>query len=159
MTDLLPPHKGRNLQGLALIVGGIGEGQCTVVVDSWFCCQQGDMIDADNSLINVAPALAVVLEGSGLGGFEGVARPVGLYLFRNRFDLDEDRRCGIDTDCAKGQGFTGVPRSIAQCQFTVAVLSVSGEADNDFKFLPPSYEANHRFPVGLTATRTRLCWS
>ena len=40
------------------VVGGIGEGQGAVVVDSWFCCQQGDMIDADNCLINVAPALA-----------------------------------------------------------------------------------------------------
>ena len=104
------------------------------------------MIDADNSLINVAPALAVVLEGSGLGGFEGVARPVCLYLFRNRIDLCENRWRGVDTDLAQGQRFTGVPRSIAQCQFTIAVMSVSGEADNDFKFLPPSYEANHRFP-------------
>ena len=32
---------------MAYVVGGIGEGQGAVVVVSWFCCQQGDMIDAD----------------------------------------------------------------------------------------------------------------
>ena len=58
------------------------------------------MIDADNSLINVAPALAVVLEGSGLGGLEGVARPCGLDRFQNRLDLDEDRRRCVDSNCA-----------------------------------------------------------
>ena len=119
---------------MALVIGGIGEGHRTVVVGAWFSCHQGNMIDADNSLINVAPALAAEAESSGLGGFEGVARPVGLYLFRNRFDLDEDRRCGIDPDCAKWQWFTDVPRGIPQSQFTVAVLSVAGKADKDFRF-------------------------
>tara|TARA_B110000263_G_C14886116_1_gene319582 strand:+ start:140 stop:442 length:303 start_codon:yes stop_codon:yes gene_type:complete len=64
-----------------LVTGGIVEGHCAVVISPWFCCQQGDMIDTDNCLINVAPALAVELEGSGLGGLEGVARLVCGYLF------------------------------------------------------------------------------
>ena len=63
-------NKGRNLQGMAYVVGRIGEGQGAVVVDSWFCCQQGDMIDADNCLVDIPPALAAEAEGSGLGGFE-----------------------------------------------------------------------------------------
>ena len=111
-----------------MVVGGIGEGQGAVVVDSWFCCQQGDVVDTSDCLVDVAPALAAEVEGSGLGGFEGVARPVNMYLFRYRLDLGKNRRCGIDPDCAKGQGFTGVSRGIPQSQFTVAVLSVSGEA-------------------------------
>ena len=57
------------------VVGGIGEGQCTVVVDSWFCCQQGNMVDAGDCLVDIPPALAAESEGSGLGGFERVARP------------------------------------------------------------------------------------
>ena len=125
-------HKGGNLQGLALIVGGIGEGHLAVVVDSLFCCQQGNMIDAHNRLVDIPPALAAESEGSGLGGFEGVARPVSMYHFRNRLDLSKNRRCGIDPDCAKGQGFTGVSRGIAQCQFAIAVLTVSGKVDREF---------------------------
>ena len=125
-------HKGGNLQGLALIVGGIGEGHLAVVVDSWFCGQQGNVVNTDNCLVDISPALAAESEGSGLGGFEGVARPVSMYLFRNRLDLGKNRRCGIDPDCAKGQGFTGVPRGIGQCQFTVAVLTVSGKVDREF---------------------------
>ena len=58
------------------------------------------MVNANNCLVNVALALSDEAEGSGLGGFEGVARPVGLYLFRNRIDLGEDRLCAIDSDCA-----------------------------------------------------------
>ena len=85
---------------MASVVGGIGEGQCTVVVGAWFCCQQCNMIDADNCLVNVAPALTIEVEGSGLGGFERVARPVNMYLFRNRLYLCENRWCGIDPDCA-----------------------------------------------------------
>ena len=104
------------------------------------------MIDADNCLVDVALALAAEAEGSRLGGLEGVARPICLYLFLNRLYLCENRWRGVDTDRAQGHRFTGVPRSIPQSQFAVAVLSVSGEADKDFKFLPPSYEANHRFP-------------
>ena len=34
------------------------------------------MIDAHNRLVDIPPALAAESEGSGLGGFEGVARPV-----------------------------------------------------------------------------------
>ena len=114
-----------------MIVGGIGEGHRTVVVDPWFCCQQGNVVDAGNCLVDIAPALAAESEGSGLGSFEGVARPVSMYHFRNRLDLGKNRRCGIDPDCAKGQEGTGVSRGIAQSQFTVAVLTVSGEADKD----------------------------
>ena len=55
-----------------MIVGGIGEGHLAVVVDSWFCCQQGNVVDAHNSLVDIPPALAAESEGSGLGGFEGV---------------------------------------------------------------------------------------
>ena len=90
------------------------------------------MIDAHNSLVDIPPALAAESEGSGLGGFEGVVRPVSMYHFRNRLDLSKNRRCGIDPDCAKGQGFTGVSRGIAQSQFAVAVLTVSGKADREF---------------------------
>jgi len=43
---------------LALVVGGIGEGQGAVVVDSWFCCQQGDVVDTSDCLVDVAPALS-----------------------------------------------------------------------------------------------------
>ena len=126
-------HKGGNLQGLALIVGGIGECHRTVVVDSWFYCQQGNVVDADDCLVDIPPALAAESEGSGLGGFEGVARPVSIYHFRNRLDLGKNRRCGIDPDCAKGQGFAGVPRGVGQCQFAVAVLTVPGKADGNFR--------------------------
>ena len=129
-----------------MIVGGIGEGHRTVVVDSWLCCQQGNVVDAGDCLVDIPLALASEVEGSGLGGFEGVAWPICLDLFWNRLYLCENRWRGVDTDRAQGQRFTGVPRSIAQCQFTVAVLSFSEEADKGFKFLPPSYEANHRFP-------------
>ena len=91
------------------------------------------MIDAHNSLVDIPPALAAESEGSGLGGFERVARSVSMYHFRNRLDLGKNRRCGIDPDCAKGQWFTGVPRGIGQCQFTVAVLTVTGKADREFR--------------------------
>ena len=43
---------------MAYVVGGIGEGHRTVVVGAWFCCQQCNMVDTDNCLINVALALA-----------------------------------------------------------------------------------------------------
>jgi hypothetical protein len=33
------------------------------------------MIDAYNRFVNVAPALTIEVESSGLGGFERVARP------------------------------------------------------------------------------------
>jgi len=72
------------------------------------------MVDTDNCLINVALALAPEVEGSGLGGFERVARPVCLYIFRNRLDLGQDRWCGIDTDCAQREWFTGVSGGITQ---------------------------------------------
>ena len=94
---------------MALVVGGIGEGQGAVVVDSWFCCQQCNMIDTDNCLVDVAPALTIEVESSGLGGFEGITGPLALDRFRNRLDLSENRWCGIDPDCAQGQWFTGVP--------------------------------------------------
>ena len=89
------------------------------------------MVDTGDCLINVPPALAAESEGSGLGGFEGIARPVSMYHFRNRLDLGKNRRCGIDPDCAKEQGFTGVPKGIDQCQFAVAVLTVAGKVDRE----------------------------
>jgi len=116
-----------------LFVGGIGEGHSAVVVGASFSCEQGNMIDAYNRLVNVPPALAAEAEGSGLGGFERIARPVSLYLFRNRLDLCENRWRCIYANCAKGQGFAGVSRGIAQSQFAVAVLSVAGEADGNFR--------------------------
>ena len=91
------------------------------------------MVNTDNCVVNVAPALAAESEGSGLGGFEGVASPVCGYLFRYRLDLSENRRCGIDADCSQRQGFACVSGSIAQRQFTVTVLSVAGKADGNFR--------------------------
>jgi len=90
------------------------------------------MIDAHNSLVDIPHALAAESEGSGLGGFEGVARPVRRYHFRNRLERGKNWRCGIDPDWAKGQGFTGVSKGIAQSQFAIAVLTVSGKADREF---------------------------
>ena len=87
---------------MASVVGGIGEGHRTVVVDSWFCCEQGDVVDTGNCLVDVAPALASEVEGSGLGGFEGVAWPLALDRFQNRLDLDEYRRRCVDSNCAYG---------------------------------------------------------
>ena len=55
---------------MAYVVGGIGEGHRAVFVGAWFCCQQCNMIDTGNCLVDVAPTLAVEVEGSGLGGFE-----------------------------------------------------------------------------------------
>ena len=89
------------------------------------------MVNPGKCLVDIPPALAAESEGSGLGGFEGVARPVSMYHFRNRLDLGKNRRCGIDPDCAKGQGFTGVSRGVDQCQFAVAVLTVAGKADGN----------------------------
>ncbi len=70
------------------------------------------MVDAGDCLVDIPPALAAESEGSGLGGFEGIVRPVSMYHFRNRLDLGKNRRCGIDPDCAKGQVFIAVPRII-----------------------------------------------
>ena len=53
-----------------MVFGRVGEGHRTVVVDSWFCCEQGDVVDTGNRLLNVSLALAVELEGSRLGGLE-----------------------------------------------------------------------------------------
>ncbi|MDP6682300.1 MAG: hypothetical protein QF876_04850 [Desulfobacterales bacterium] len=50
--------KGGNLQGLALFCGRVGEGHRAVVVGTRFCCQQGDVVDAGDCLVDVAPALA-----------------------------------------------------------------------------------------------------
>ena len=94
------------------------------------------MVDAGDCLVDIPPALAAESEGSGLGGFEGIARPVSIYHFRNRLDLGKNRRCGIDPYCAKGQWFTGVSRGIGQCQFAVAVLTVAGKADRETSDLP-----------------------
>ena len=55
---------------MASVVGGISEGHRTVVVFARFCCQQGDVVDTGNCLVDVALALAAESEGSGLGGFE-----------------------------------------------------------------------------------------
>jgi len=87
---------------MAYVVGGISECHRTVVVDSWFCCQQGNVVDAGDCLVDIPPALAAESEGSGLGGFERVARPCGLDLFLNRLDLDEDQRRSVDSNCAYG---------------------------------------------------------
>ena len=92
------------------------------------------MVDAHNSLVDIPPALATESEGSGLGGFERVARSVSMYHFRNRLDLGKNRRCGIDPDCAKGQGFTCVPRGHRSVSVdSLAVLTVTGKADHDFR--------------------------
>ena len=90
------------------------------------------MVDADDCLVDIPPALAAESEGSRLGGFEGIARPVSKYHFGNRLDLGKNRRRGIDPDCAKRQGFAVVSRGIAQSQFTIAVLTVSGKVDREF---------------------------
>ena len=55
---------------MAYVVGGIGEGQGAVVVGARFSCEQGDVVDTGNRLLNVALALSTEVEGSGLGGFE-----------------------------------------------------------------------------------------
>jgi hypothetical protein len=49
------------------------------------------MIDAGNSLVNVAFASTVEFECARLGGFEREARPIRMCLFRNRIDLCENR--------------------------------------------------------------------
>ena len=124
-------NKGRDLERQAAVVGGIGESQGTVVVGSGFVGQQGDVVDPRNRPVDVAFALSAEVEGSGLGGFEGVAWSVRFDDFGNRMDLDEDRRRGVDADGAQSQGFTGVPRGILQRQFAVAELSVSRKADEN----------------------------
>ena len=43
---------------MASVVGGIGEGHGAVVVGARFSCEQGDVVDTGNRLVNVAPALA-----------------------------------------------------------------------------------------------------
>ena len=57
------------------------------------------MVDAGNGFVDVSFALTAEVQGSGLGGFERIARPVGLDLVRNRLDFGQDRRRGIDSDC------------------------------------------------------------
>ena len=49
---------------MALVFGGISEGQCTVVVGARFGCEQGDVVDTGNRLVDVAPALSTEVEGS-----------------------------------------------------------------------------------------------
>ena len=56
------------------------------------------MVDADKRLVDIAFTLAVEVEGSGLGGFEGVVRSVGVYLSRDRLDFGKDRRLGVDSE-------------------------------------------------------------
>ena len=92
------------------------------------------MADASNRPVDVAFALAAEVQGSGLGGFEGVTRPVGLDLFRNSLDLSEVRRCGVDSDRAQSKRFARVSRGITQGQFGIAVLSVPRETNRDFRF-------------------------
>ena len=76
------------------------------------------MVDTGDCLVNVALALATEVEGSGLGGFEGVARPVCFDIFWYRLDLYENRWCAIDTDCAKWQWFTDVPVLLVEPEFS-----------------------------------------
>ena len=85
-----------------MVFGGIGEGHCAVVIGACFECQQGDVVDAGDCLVDIPPALTIEVEGSGLGGFEGVAWPGSMYLFQNRLDLDEYRRRCVDSNCAYG---------------------------------------------------------
>ena len=66
-------NEGRDLEGQAAVVGGIGESQGTVVVGSGFSSEQGDVVDSRNRFVDVAFALPAEVEGSGLGGFERVA--------------------------------------------------------------------------------------
>ena len=94
---------------MALVIGGIGEGHCAVVISSWFWCYKGNVVDPDNGLVDVAPALAAEVEGSGLGGFDRGAWSVRFDDFGNRLNLGKDGWCGSDADCAQGQGFTCVP--------------------------------------------------
>ena len=49
-----------------MVFGGIGEGHCAVVIGACFKCQQGDVVDAGDCLVDVALALPAKVEGSGL---------------------------------------------------------------------------------------------
>ena len=60
------------------------------------------MVNPGKCLVDIPPALAAESEGSGLGGFEGITGPLALDRFRNRLDLDEDRRRCVDSNCAYG---------------------------------------------------------
>ena len=77
-------NEGRDLEGQAAVVGGIGESQGTVVVGSGFVGQQGDVVDPRNRPVDVAFALSAEVEDSGLGGFERVTRSVRFDDFGNR---------------------------------------------------------------------------
>ena len=93
------------------------------------------MVDASNCPVDVAFALAAEVQGSGLGRFEGIARSVGLYLFRDRLDLCKDWRRSVDSDRTQSKRFAGVPRGITQGNFTIAVLSVPRGTYRDFRFI------------------------
>ena len=41
-----------------MVVGGIGEGQGAVVVGAHFSCEQGDVVDTSDCLVDVALALS-----------------------------------------------------------------------------------------------------
>ena len=54
----------RNFQGLAYVVGGISEVHRTVVVGARFSCEQCNVVDTGNRLVDVALALSTEVEGS-----------------------------------------------------------------------------------------------
>ena len=78
-----------------MVVEEIGEGQTAVIVVPQFCCQQGRVVDAYNGFIYVAFAFATEVEGSGLGGFEGVTWSTVVDLLRNRLDLGKESFCEV----------------------------------------------------------------
>ena len=77
-------NEGRDLEGQAAVVGGIGESQGTGVVGSGFSSEQGDVVDPRNRLLYISFALPAEVEGSGLGGVERVTRSVRFDDFGNR---------------------------------------------------------------------------
>ena len=59
---LLSHYKGGDLQGPALVVCRVGEGHGAVVIGAWCCCQQGDVVDSGNRLVDIAFTLAIELQ-------------------------------------------------------------------------------------------------
>ena len=55
-------YKRRNFQRLALVVCGVDEGHGAVVVGAWIYGEQGDVVDADKRLVDIAFTLAIELQ-------------------------------------------------------------------------------------------------